>query len=62
MNRYAVNGYGLSLSKQHESNVQDIRHERKSEGEHLDRLKKTLQTKLRPEVKEADEIRAASGR
>jgi hypothetical protein len=34
------------LSKQHESKLQELRHERKTEMQHLDGLKKALQTKL----------------
>jgi hypothetical protein len=34
------------LSKQHESKLQQLRHERKAESQHLDGLKKTLQEKL----------------
>jgi hypothetical protein len=58
MNRSEANRYELSF-KQHESMRQDVRHERKSEGQRLDRLKKALQTRLQADPKEAKEIRAA---
>jgi hypothetical protein len=58
MNRSAANHYELSF-KQHESMRQDVRQERKSEGQRLDRLKKTLQTRLDVHPTEGKEIRAA---
>ncbi len=39
--------FQLSLSKQHEGKNQELRHERKTESQHLDGLKKTLESKLR---------------
>jgi hypothetical protein len=58
MNRSAANRYELSF-QQHESMRQDVRQERKSEGQRLDRLKKTLQTRLPIHPTKAKEIRAA---
>ena len=59
MHRSEANRYELPLSKQHETNMQDVRHERKSEAQRLERLKKTLQTKLHADRKESRKIRAA---
>jgi hypothetical protein len=58
MNRSAANRYELSF-KQHESMRQDFRQERKSEGQRLDRLKQTLQTRIHIHPTEAKQIRAA---
>jgi len=58
MNRSEANRYELCF-KQRESMRQDVRRERKSEGQRLDRLKKTLPTRLHADPKEAKEIRAA---
>ncbi len=59
MNRSEAYRYELPLLKQHESKMQHLRHEQKTEEQRLDRLKKTLQTRLHTDPREAKEIRAA---
>ena len=41
-----TNRYGSSILKTHEAQIQQLRHERKTESKHLDELKKGLRTKL----------------
>ena len=53
MSRHKMKGYELSLSERHECKVQELRHERKSEGHRLDGLKKVLQTRLPPDPTQA---------
>jgi hypothetical protein len=57
VDRYAISRHGESLSKQHEAKKQELRHERKTELDRLDGLKKSLQTKLHTDQK--NETRAA---
>jgi hypothetical protein len=46
MKTFAVDHTQQVLSKQHESKLQELRHERESESLRLDGLKKVLQSKL----------------
>jgi hypothetical protein len=52
--------YELPLSKQHESRMQHLRYEQKSEGHRLELLKKTLQAKLHAGPKESKEVPTAA--
>jgi hypothetical protein len=54
-----MNRYELSLSKQHESKIQELRHERRTEVQKLDGLKKVLQTRLQAGSTESKAIQAA---
>jgi hypothetical protein len=47
-----------SSSDRHECRIQELRHERKSEGQRLEGLKKVLQTRL-PGMPKGTEVRAA---
>ncbi len=58
MNRDKM-GSKRSLSERHECRIQELRHERKSEGLRLEGLKKVLQTKLPADPPETREVRAA---
>jgi hypothetical protein len=60
MNRSEANRYGLPLSTQHESRMQHLRYEQKTEGHRLDVLKKALQAKLHSDPKESKEVQAAA--
>jgi hypothetical protein len=51
--------YELPLSKQHESRMQHLRCEQKTEDHRLDVLKKALQAKLYGDRKQAEEVLAA---
>jgi hypothetical protein len=59
MNRYEVDRYVLLSSKKHEAKIQELRHERKTEFQRLDCLKKLLQTKLQRDPTESREVQAA---
>jgi hypothetical protein len=52
MDRHEIDRYKSLLLKQHEAKAQELRHERRSETERLDGLKKSLQAKL-----DADQIK-----
>ena len=58
MNRDKM-GSKRSLSERHECRIQELRHERKSEGLRLEGLKKVLQTRLPADPPETREVRAA---
>ena len=47
MQRPNVKEYAHPLSKCHESRNEELRHERKTEDQRLESLKKTLQAKIR---------------
>jgi hypothetical protein len=59
MNRYDMKGPKPPVSDRHESRLQELRHERKSEGHRLDGLKKVLQTRLLADPPETREIQVA---
>jgi hypothetical protein len=60
MNRTEANRYELPLSKQHESRMQHLRYEQKSEGHRLVALKKILQAKLHADPKESKDVQTAA--
>ncbi len=61
MNRtFEANRYELPLSKRHESRMQHLRYEQKSEGHRLDVLKKILQAKLHADPKQSQEVQTAA--
>jgi len=57
VDRQATTRHGQPWCKQHEAKKQELRHERKTEVDRLDGLKKSLQTKLHAYQK--NETRAA---
>jgi hypothetical protein len=59
MQRLEMNRYQPSFSKQHETKLQQLRHERTVEVQHLDGLKKALQTKLQAYSAENRQVRVA---
>jgi hypothetical protein len=46
MNRFETGYYQPTFLKQHEDRIQKLRHERKSENQRLDILRKALETRL----------------
>jgi hypothetical protein len=59
MLRLERHAYQASQLKPHEGKMQELRHERKTEGKRLDGLKKALETKLSAGPAGANEGRAA---
>ena len=59
MNRYRVKHEEVSPLKKHESRLQELRHERKTEWHRLEDLKRTLQVRLSAQSGVSGEIRAA---
>jgi len=59
MNRLEMNRHQPSFSKQHETKLQQLRHERTVEVQHLDGLKKALLTKLQAHPVETQQVRVA---
>jgi hypothetical protein len=59
MNHIEANRYVLPLSKQHESRMQRLRFEQKTEGQRLDVLKRALQAKLYADPKQTKDVLAA---
>jgi hypothetical protein len=54
-----MNRYESSLSKKYEIKMQELRHERKSEGWRLDDLRKVLQTGIQGDPKESKAVDVA---
>jgi hypothetical protein len=59
MNRNEIGNKPFASSDRHECRIQELRHERKSEGQRLEGLKKVLQARLVPDTPQAAEVRAA---
>ena len=59
MQRPNVNAYERQLSKCHESRNQELRHERKTEDQRLDGLKKTLQGRFKTDAPAEPGVQAA---
>jgi hypothetical protein len=59
MSRKQVDRYEILLTQKHESKMQEIRHERKTEDHRLEDLKKTLKVRIHAHSSGSRAIQAA---